>query len=80
METINKKGSGKMNIDKNHATLAKCINELDETGFVSINYGKREIFIQSVDDKEGYSFVSNTNEEFANSEAAIKWAFEQLLH
>jgi hypothetical protein len=66
-----------LSIQENNS-IFKSIRELDENGFINLSDGKREIFIQSIDDKEGYSFVSSTNEEFACSEAAVKWAFEQL--
>jgi hypothetical protein len=51
---------------------------LEENGMVSITDGSQEISIQSVDDKEGYAYISNTNREFDNSREAIKWAFERL--
>jgi hypothetical protein len=37
-----------------------------------------EITVQSVDDKEGYSYVSNTHVEFDTSIDAVEWIIEQF--
>lgn len=55
----------------------QLVNELETNSEITIKCGNEEIFIQSVDDKEGYSYVSSTNEEFRNSEEAVKWVVEK---
>lgn len=51
----------------------ELIDTLEENGEISMTDGVKELFIQSVDDKEGYSYVRSTNEEFG-SRKAVKWA------
>lgn len=51
---------------------------LEEDGELSIYNGVKELFIQSVDDKEGYSYVSSTNKEFGSSREAAEWAINEL--
>ncbi|WP_097028295.1 hypothetical protein [Clostridium peptidivorans] len=58
--------------------INELINALEAKGEISINDGTEEFFIQNVDDKEGYSYVSSTNEEFASSRAAVNWAIEKV--
>lgn len=58
--------------------INELINTLEEKGEISINDGTEEFFIQNVDDKEGYSYVSSTNEEFESSRAAVNWAIEKV--
>jgi hypothetical protein len=40
--------------------------------------GSEELFIQSVDDKEGYAYVSSTNREFRDSREAAEWVIEKM--
>lgn len=65
-------------MDRNLIKPEELANVLEEDGELSIYDGEKELFIQSVDDKEGYSFVSSTNEEFSNSREAIEWAINEL--
>ena len=51
---------------------------LGNNGEITISGEELEIFIQSVDDKEGYAYVSNTNKEFETSMEAIEWAVLQF--
>lgn len=69
-----------MIIKNDRSLIPKAIDELETNGFITITDGSKEVLIQSVDDKEGYSFVSSTNEEFANSSAAVRWGFDQFNH
>jgi len=56
----------------------KLIDTLEAKGEISFNDGSKELFIQTVDDKEGYSYVSSTNQEFVSSRDAVEWAVEEL--
>ncbi|MBM7871245.1 hypothetical protein JOC70_002743 [Clostridium pascui] len=58
--------------------IDKLIDTLEAKGEISFNDGTKELFIQTVDDKEGYSYVSSTNEEFISSRDAVEWAVEEL--
>lgn len=51
---------------------------LENNGEITLTGEDLELFIQTVDDKEGYSYVSNTNKEFEDSREAIEWAVLQL--
>jgi len=56
----------------------ELIDTLEANGTISMTDGIKELFVESVDDKEGYSYVSSTNEEFGSSREAIEWALEQM--
>jgi 3-isopropylmalate dehydratase small subunit len=56
----------------------ELINSLEANGEISIINGTNELFIQNVDDKEGYSYVSSTNEEFGSSREAVEWAIKKM--
>ncbi len=56
----------------------ELVEVLEEDGELSIYNGAKELFIQTVDDKEGYSYVSSTNEEFGSSREAVEWAINEL--
>lgn len=58
--------------------IDKLIDTLEVKGEISFNDGAKELFIQTVDDKEGYSYVSSTNQEFISSRDAVEWAVEEL--
>ncbi|WP_186430635.1 hypothetical protein [Clostridium sp. BSD9I1] len=58
--------------------IDKLIDTLEAKGEISFNDGEKELFIQTVDDKEGYSYVSSTNQEFISSRDAVEWAVEEL--
>lgn len=58
--------------------LDELIDALEANGEISITDGIKELFIQTVDDKEGYSYVSSTNEEFGSSREAVEWAIEKM--
>lgn len=51
---------------------------LENNGEIRVSGESNDIFIESVDDKEGYSYSSNTNKEFESSRDAIEWAVEQF--
>jgi hypothetical protein len=56
----------------------ELVDVLEEDGELSIYNGAKELFIQTIDDKEGYSYVSSTNEEFGSSREAVEWAINEL--
>lgn len=58
--------------------IEEMVELLEDNGEISISSEELDIFIQSVDDKEGYSYVSNTNKEFDDSREAIEWAVLQF--
>jgi hypothetical protein len=63
---------------KDPAEIDKIINALETEGEISVTAGSEELFIQSVDDKEGYAYVSSTNREFRDSREAAEWASEKM--
>jgi hypothetical protein len=58
--------------------IQEMTEALENNGEITITGEDLEIFIQTVDDKEGYSYVSNTNKEFEDAEEAIEWAVLQF--
>lgn len=62
----------------NQTRPENLINILAENGEISMSNGKEELFIESIDDKEGYSYVSSTNKEFGSSKTAIVWAIKRM--
>jgi hypothetical protein len=58
--------------------IEEMIEALEDSGEITITGEDNEIFIQTVDDKEGYSYVSNTNKEFDDAREAIEWAVVQF--
>lgn len=59
-------------------TAEKLVNTLEAKGEISINDGFNSIFIQTIDDKEGYAYVSSTNKEFKDSKEAVEWAIKKM--
>lgn len=51
---------------------------LENSGEITMSSEEMELFIQSIDDKEGYAYVSNTNKEFEDAREAIEWAVLQF--
>lgn len=64
-------------MDEKQMTL-EMVDVLESKGELRVVSEDMEIIIQSVDAKEGYSFVSNTNEEFEDSREAVEWTIEQF--
>lgn len=58
--------------------IDEMIDMLDENGELKFSSYDQEVFIQSIDDKEGYAYVSDTNEEFGTSREAVEWALDQF--
>jgi hypothetical protein len=56
--------------------MEEMIEALENNGEIRLSSGEADVFIESIDDKEGYSFVSNTGEEFDNGRDSIEWAVE----
>lgn len=63
---------------ENLVKAEEIANVLEKDGEVSIYNGAKELFIQSVDDKEGYCYVSSTNKEFISSREAAEWAIKEI--
>jgi hypothetical protein len=66
------------NTMENTQLINEMIDVLESSGEITMSDGLKEIFIQSVDDKEGYSYVSSTNKEFKGSKEAIEWAIYKM--
>lgn len=58
--------------------IVELIEALEDQGEITLTGEDNEIFIQTVDDKEGYGYVSNTNKEFEDAKEAIEWAVLQF--
>lgn len=58
--------------------VGEMIDILDENGEIRLSNIDLEVYIQSIDDKEGYSYISDTNDEFGTSKEAIEWAVDQF--
>jgi hypothetical protein len=58
--------------------IEELAQALENNGEITLSGEELDIFIQSVDDKEGYAYVSNTNKEFETSKEAVEWAALQF--
>jgi len=56
--------------------VEEMVELLEANEEIRVTDGSEDVFIQSVDDKEGYSFVSSTHEEFLSSREAIGWVVD----
>lgn len=65
-------------MEKNLTISEELIDTLEANGEISMTNGVKELFIETVDDKEGYSYVSSTNEEFGSSREAVEWAIKKM--
>jgi hypothetical protein len=65
-------------MDTDFAQIDRIASALEAKGEVSMMAGSEELFIQSIDDKEGYVYVSSTNREFRDSREAAEWAIEKM--
>lgn len=65
-------------MEVNSITPEELVETLETNGTISMTDGIKELFIESIDDKEGYSYVSSTNKEFGSSQEAVEWAIEQM--
>jgi hypothetical protein len=65
-------------MERNPIMLDELVDALETNGEISITDGIKELFIETVDDKEGYSYVSSTNQEFDSSRDAVEWAVEKM--
>ncbi|WP_238884053.1 hypothetical protein [Clostridium sp. YIM B02551] len=64
-------------MEKDNIMANNLIDTLETKGEITITDGVKELFIEAVDNKEGYSYVSNTNEEFGSSREAVEWAIKK---
>jgi hypothetical protein len=74
---MDNKQSGVVKMDE-ELMIQEMAQALEDSGEITLTGEELEIFIQSVDDKEGYAYVSNTNKEFEDSTEAIEWAVLQF--
>lgn len=58
--------------------IEEMVEALEAHGEITLTGEDEEIFIQTVDDKEGYGYVSNTHKEFDEAREAIEWAVLQF--
>ena len=58
--------------------MNNLIHTLESNGEITLTDGLKDLFIQAVDDKEGYAYVSSTNQEFKDSREAISWAVKKM--
>lgn len=65
-------------MERNQAIFDKLVDVLEAKGEINVTNGIKKLFIQTVDDKEGYSYVSSTNEEFGSSRDAVEWAVDEM--
>lgn len=56
----------------------EMIDILEDNGDIKLLNDETNISIQSVDDKEGYSYISNDHTKFESSREAVEWAIEQF--
>jgi hypothetical protein len=64
-------------VNNGDEVIEKLISELETKGEITIKSGSNELFIQAVDDKEVYAYVSSTNREFKDSRDAVEWAMSE---
>lgn len=58
--------------------IEEMVDSLEINGEIRLSSEEQELHIQSVDDKEGYSYISSTNKQFDDSREAIEWAVVQF--
>lgn len=56
----------------------EMVNSLEANGEIRLTGDGVDISIHSIDDKEGYSYISNNNKQFDESQEAIEWAILQF--
>ena len=59
-------------------TINKMINSLEINGDIRFISKGMDLYIHSIDPKEGYSYITQYGMEFDSSKAAIKWAVSQF--
>lgn len=65
-------------MEENLTIPKELIDALEAKGKISFTNREKELFIEAVDDKEGYSYVSSTNEEFGSGRETVEWAIKRL--
>lgn len=58
--------------------MGEMVDMLEDNGEIRFTGYDNEVFIQSSDNKDGYSYVSSTNMEFDSSREAVEWAVDQF--
>ncbi|GFP75828.1 hypothetical protein [Clostridium fungisolvens] len=65
-------------MEKNQKVIDELIDVLESKGEIILKNETNNLFIESIDDKEGYSYVSSTNEEFSTSKEAVEWLVKKM--
>lgn len=58
--------------------IEEMVEALEINGEIRLCNEEQELLIQSIDNKDGYSFISSTNKQFDDSREAIEWAIVQF--
>lgn len=58
--------------------MEEMIEALEINGEIRLSNEEQELTIQSIDDKDGYSYISSTNKQFDDSREAIEWVILQF--
>lgn len=64
-------------MDKDRA-VDKMIDSLETNGEIRLFSREGDIYIQSIDPKEGYSYIAQDGTEFDSSWEAVEWAIRQF--
>lgn len=65
-------------MDKN-GTVEKMAASLEEKGDIRFYSADMDIYIQSIDSKEGYSYINLDGKEFNSSYEAVEWAIAKFM-
>lgn len=58
----------------NDKAMAKMIDSLEINGEIRFFNTDMDIYIQSIDSKEGFSYITRDGIEFDSSQEAVEWA------
>ncbi len=59
-------------------TVEKMEASLEERGDIRFFGADMDIYIQSIDPKEGYSYIATDGTEFDSSHGAVEWAIARF--
>jgi hypothetical protein len=59
-------------------SLDKMTNSLEINGDIQLYSKEGRIYIHSIDDKEGYSYITPSGMEFDTSRGAVEWGIREL--
>jgi hypothetical protein len=58
--------------------IKEMMKAVEKNGAIKLSGLEGDFYIQSIDDKEGYSYVTSDNREFEYLEDAMGWALHKL--